>query len=82
MPRDSVAITAAMSMGAPMSPSTGMTRGTSRDRYSKEPSSSALTPGMRVCPSRNVQLQTATCDAPTVTSAVSSSSPSGLFSLL
>jgi hypothetical protein len=38
--------------GAPMSPSTGMMRGTSRDRYSREPSSSALMAGMRVCPSR------------------------------
>ena len=40
-----------------MSPSTGMTRGTSRDRYSREPSSSALTPGMRLWLSRNVEHQ-------------------------
>ena len=55
-PPNSVAMTAVMSRGAPMSPSTGMMRGTSRDRYIREPSSSALMPGMRVCPSRNVQL--------------------------
>ena len=56
VPPNSVAKTAAMSRGPPMSPSTGMMRGTSRDRYIKEPSSSALMPGMRVWPSRNVQL--------------------------
>ena len=51
-----VAATEAMSRGPAMSPSTGMTRGTSRDRYSRLPSSSALTPGMRSCPSTNVHL--------------------------
>ena len=56
MPPNSVAKTAVMSRGAPMSPMTGMMRGTSRDLYSKEPSSSALMAGMRLCPSRNVQL--------------------------
>jgi hypothetical protein len=53
---NSVANTAMMSRGPPMSPITGMTRGTRRDRYIKEPSSSALMPGMRVCESRNVHL--------------------------
>ncbi len=38
-----------------MSPITGMMRGTSRDRYIKEPSSSAFMPGMRLWLSRNVQ---------------------------
>ncbi len=56
MPPNNVVNTAAMSRGAPMSPITGMTRGTRRDRYIREPSSSALMPGMRLCPSRNVQL--------------------------
>ena len=56
MPPNSVAMTAPMSSGAPMSPITGMMRGTSRDWYNKEPSSSALMPGMKLCPSRNVQL--------------------------
>jgi hypothetical protein len=46
-----------------MSPITGMTRGTSRDRYSKEPSSSALMPGMRLCPSRNVHADAAAVTA-------------------
>jgi hypothetical protein len=53
---NSLAIMAAMSRGAPMSPSTGMMRGTSRDRYSKVPSRMALMAGMRLCPSRAVQL--------------------------
>jgi hypothetical protein len=66
---NSVANTAIISRGPPMSPIKGMTRGTSRARYIKESSSSALMPGIRVCESRNVQSQTATCDAPTVTSA-------------
>ena len=39
-----------------MSPTSGMTRGTRRDRYSREPSSRAFTTGMRLGPSRNVQL--------------------------
>ena len=51
-----VAMTVQMRNGAPMSPMTGMMRGTSRDRYITEPSSSALMPGMRLCESRNVQL--------------------------
>ena len=42
MPPNNVANTAAISRGAPMSPTIGRIRGTSRDRYSKEPSSSAL----------------------------------------
>jgi hypothetical protein len=41
-----VANTAAMCSGAPMSPSTGMMRGTSRGRDIKVPSSRALMPGM------------------------------------
>ena len=56
IPPKIVAATEAMSRGPAMSPSTGMTRGTSRDRYSRVPSSSALTPGMRFCPSTNVHL--------------------------
>ena len=56
MPPNSVAISAARSRGAPMSPITGRTRGTSRDRYIRVPSSSALMAGMRLCESRNVQL--------------------------
>ena len=56
MPPKIVATTEAMSRGPAMSPSAGMTRGTSRDRYSKVPSSSALMPGMRFCPSTNVHL--------------------------
>ena len=42
--------------GGPMSPSMGRTRGTRPERYSRVPSSSALRPGMRLCPSGNVQL--------------------------
>ena len=53
---NSVANTAMMSRGPPMSPITGMMRGTRRDRYIKEPSSRALMPGIRLCESRNVQL--------------------------
>ena len=49
---DSLTITTEMSIGPPMRPITGMRRGTRR--YISEPSSSALMPGMRRCPSRNV----------------------------
>ena len=55
-PPNSVAMTVQMSRGAPMSPITGMMRGTSRERYSRVPSSSALMAGIRLCPSRNAQL--------------------------
>ena len=55
MAPNSVAMTVQMRNGAPMSPITGMMRGTSRDRYIKEPSSSALMPGMKLWLSRNVQ---------------------------
>src|SRR6185437_3713466 len=56
LPLNSAAMTAARSRGAPMSPTIGMIRGTSRDRYIKVPSSRALMHGMRVCPSSIVQL--------------------------
>ena len=48
--RTASAMTEARSSGAPMSPSIGMIRGTSRDRYIKEPSSRALMAGMRALP--------------------------------
>jgi hypothetical protein len=56
MAPNSVAMTVQMRNGAPMSPTTGMMRGTSRDRYINEPSSSALMAGMRLWLSRNVHL--------------------------
>ena len=56
MPPKRVTMTVQMRNGAPMSPTRGMMRGTSRDRYISEPSSSALMAGMRLCESRNVQL--------------------------
>src|SRR5919204_4980566 len=68
LPRNSVAVADAMSSGAPISPSTGMTRGTSPDRYSNEPRSRALMPGMSPGPSRKVQSRTATSALPAVTS--------------
>ena len=44
---------AARSNGAPMNPSTGRTRGTRRDWYSREPSNRAFMAGMRLCPRKN-----------------------------
>ena len=43
-----------------MSPMSGMIRGTSRDRYSRDPSSKAFATGRKLCPRRNVQLLKAT----------------------
>jgi hypothetical protein len=42
------------SSGAPMSPMSGIARGTSPDRYIRVPSSSAFTTAMTPGPSRNV----------------------------
>ena len=58
--------------GKPMSPTAGIIRGTSRDRYIRVPNSKAFSAGMRLGPIVNVQLQTATSACPTATSAAGS----------
>ena len=45
---------------APIGPRSGMVRATRQERYSREPSSRALTTGRKLCPSRKVQLLMAT----------------------
>ena len=62
------AISEAKSRGAPISPTSGMIRGTRPDRYIREPSSRALITAMKPGPNRNVQSYMATSAWP-VTSA-------------
>src|SRR5207245_10268563 len=66
------------SMGAPMSPSIGRMRGTSRDRYISVPSSRALIAGASPGPRANVQLRTATSDRPAVTRVAASAPEASL----
>jgi hypothetical protein len=57
----------ATSIGAPMSPTIGSTRGTRRDRYSSEPRSTAFTAGMRLWPTRNIPSYIPTSARPVTT---------------
>ena len=59
-----------MSSGAPMSPTAGIIRGTSRDRYISVPSIRAFRAGIILGPSVNVRLRTATRAFPIVTRVV------------